>query len=59
MVGGITSRASVDNIEAVKMAIELTKMEGETVLKLINEQKQPSENTANPAGVGSKVDVLA
>ncbi len=59
MVNGITSRASVDSIEAVKMAIESTKMEGEMVLKLINEQKQPNESTINPAGVGTQVDVLA
>lgn len=59
MVNGITLRASVDSIEAVKMAIESTKMEGEMVLKLINGQKQPNESTVNPAGVGTQVDVLA
>jgi len=59
MVDGITSRVSVDSIEAVKMAMELTKMQGETVLKLISDQKQPGENQGNQAGVGRQVDVLA
>lgn len=59
MVDGILSRASADSIEAVKMAMDSAKMEGEVVLKLINDQKKPGESTINPPGVGTQIDVVA
>ena len=59
MVDGISSRASADSIEAVKMAMDSAKMEGEIVLKLINDQRKTGESTVNPPGVGTQVDVVA
>ncbi len=60
MVDNIMSGMSVDNnVEMVKKAMDLMKMQGETVLKLIEEQKQSSENLSNPEGVGKNVDVYA
>lgn len=51
---------SVDtNVEMVKKAMDFMKMQGETVLKLIEEQKQVSEGFANPEGLGDNVDVYA
>lgn len=52
MVGNITSKMSIDNnIEMVKKAMDLMKMQGETVLKLIEEQKQANESFINPEGL--------
>ena len=48
MVDGISSRASADSIEVVKMAMDSAKMEGEVVLKLINDQKKTGEGAVNP-----------
>ncbi len=59
MVDGISSRASAGSIEAVKMAMESAKMEGDVVLKLINDQKKPGKGAVNPPGVGTQVDVVA
>lgn len=51
---------SVDtNVEMVKKAMDFMKMQGETVLQLIEEQKQVSENFVNPEGLGEHVDVNA
>lgn len=58
MIDNIISRMSVDNnIEMVKKAMDFMKMQGETVLKLIEEQKQANESFSNPEGIGEKVDV--
>ena len=59
MVGNVMSRISTDSVEAVKMAIDSMKMQGETVLKLIEDQKQATQNVSNPDGVGKTVDVYA
>jgi len=60
MIDNITSRMSVDtNVEMVKKAMDLMKMQGEMVLKLIEEQKQTSESFGNPEGIGKNVDVYA
>ena len=59
MVDGISSRAAADSIEAVKMAMDSAKREGEVVLKLINGQKKPGEGAVNPPGVGTQIDVVA
>ncbi|MCF6155687.1 MAG: putative motility protein [Candidatus Brocadia sp.] len=60
MIGNITPKMSVDNnIEMVKKAMDFMKMQGETVLKLIEEQKQANESFSNPEGVGKNVDVYA
>lgn len=60
MIDNITSKMSVDNnVEMVKKAMDLMKMQGETVLKLIEEQKQASKSFSNPKGVGKNVDVYA
>ncbi len=59
MVDGISSRTSADSIQAVKMAIDSAKMDGEVVLKLINDQKKTGEGAVNPPGVGTRVDVVA
>ena len=40
-------------------AIDSMKMQGETVLKLIDEQKQVTESLSNPEGVGKTLDVYA
>ncbi len=57
MINGITSRMPVDSIEAVKMAIDFTKMQGETILKLINEQTQSTGNVDGSEGVGVHLDI--
>lgn len=60
MIDNITSRMSVDNnVEMVKKAMDSMKMQGETVLKLIEQQKQVRESFSNPEGVGKDVDVYA
>ncbi len=59
MIGNVMSRASTDSVEAVKMSIDSMKMQGETVLKLIDEQKQVTESLSNPEGVGKTLDVYA
>lgn len=60
MIDNITSGMSVDtNVEMVKKAMDFMKMQGETVLQLIEEQKQVSENFVNPEGLGEHVDVNA
>ena len=53
------SRVSTDSVGAVKMAIDSMKMQGETVLKLIDEQKQVTESLSNPEGGGKTLDVYA
>lgn len=56
----LRQKMSIDNnIEMVKKAMDLMKMQGETVLKLIEEQKQANESFINPEGVGKNVDVYA
>ena len=57
MIGNVMSRVSTDSVGAVKMAIDSMKMQGETVLKLIDEQKQVTESLSNPEGVGKTLDV--
>lgn len=57
MMGNVISNISTDSVEAVKMAIDTMKMQGETVLKLIEDQKQLTQRVSNPEGVGKTVDV--
>ncbi|NUO07660.1 MAG: hypothetical protein HUU08_03115 [Candidatus Brocadia sp.] len=57
MIGNVMSRISTDSVEAVKMAMDSMKMQGETVLKLIDEQKQVTKGVRNPEGIGKTVDV--
>lgn len=59
MIGNIMSRVSTDSVEAVKMAIDSMKIQGETVLKLIDEQKQVTKGSCNPEGIGETLDVYA
>ena len=59
MMGNVISNVSTDSVEAVKMAIDTMKMQGETVLKLIEDQKQLTQRVSNPEGVGKTVDVYA
>lgn len=59
MIGNVMSRVSTDSVGAVKMTIDSMKMQGETVLKLIDEQKQVTESLSNPEGVGKTLDVYA
>lgn len=59
MMGNVISNVSTDSVEAVKMAIDTMKMQGETVLKLIEDQKQLTQRVSNPEGGGKTVDVYA
>ena len=59
MIAHVMSRISTDSVEAVKMAIDSMKMQGQTVLKLIDEQKQAEKSGRNPEGMGKTVDVYA
>lgn len=59
MIDNVMSRISAGSVEGVKMAMDAMKMQGETVLKLIDEQKQVAKNASNPEGVGKTVDAYA
>ena len=59
MIGNVMSRVSTDSVGAVKMAIDSMKMQGQTVMKLIDEQKQAEKSGSNPEGMGKTVDVYA
>ncbi|MCC7212744.1 MAG: hypothetical protein E3K40_14505 [Candidatus Brocadia sp.] len=59
MMTQVMSGISTNSVEAVKMAIDSMKMQGQTVLKLIDEQKQTTKNVSNPEGMGNMVDVYA
>ncbi|BBO16484.1 motility protein [Candidatus Brocadia pituitae] len=59
MITQVMSGISTNSVEAVKMAIDFMKMQGQTVLKLIDEQKQITKNVSNPEGMGNMVDVYA
>lgn len=59
MMTQVMSGISTNSVEAVKMAIDSMKMQGQTVLKLIDEQKQTTKNVSNSEGMGNMVDVYA
>lgn len=59
MIAHVMSRISTDSVEAVKMAMDSMKMQGQTVMKLIEEQKQVTKSGSNPEGMGKTVDVYA